>query len=125
MNGIRVLLIDDEPSITEMLRLFMEYQGAIVTDFQSAEEGIAYLETHARDVDVIVTDFSMPGYITGGDIFALTKSKYTHVVCFIMSGFIDVLPDGIDPFYLIDKPVNFNFIAARINEALNRPLSTN
>lgn len=125
MNGIRVLLIDDEPSITEMLRLFMEHRGAIVTDFQRAEDGIAFLETHASDIDVIVTDFSMSGTITGGDIFALTKSKYSHVVCFIMSGFIDVLPDGIDPFYLIDKPVNFNFIAARINEALNKNTPTN
>jgi len=71
MDKIRVLLVDDEPSFTRMLRLSLERRGFKVL----VENNGAYAHTVAQDFlpDVILLDVIMPD-VDGGDVAAEIRS---------------------------------------------------
>jgi signal transduction histidine kinase/CheY-like chemotaxis protein len=59
LNGVRVLLVDDEPDAREMMASALETCGATVMSAASARDA---LETLARtEVDLLLADIAMPG----------------------------------------------------------------
>jgi CheY-like chemotaxis protein len=88
LTGLRVLVVDDEPDIREVLMVVLEQYGAEVTAVGSAGEAIEVL---ARKVpDVLVSDIGMEdGYTLirkvrdlemelGGQIPALALTAYAR-----------------------------------------------
>jgi DNA-binding response OmpR family regulator len=71
MDKIRVLLIDDEPSFTRMLKINLERRGFAVF----VENNGAYAHTAARDFlpDFILLDVIMPD-VDGGEVAAKIRS---------------------------------------------------
>jgi PAS domain S-box-containing protein len=59
LEGVRVLLVEDERDTRELLKTILEGCGAAVTEAASAAEALAALE-HTRP-DVLVSDIGMPG----------------------------------------------------------------
>jgi CheY-like chemotaxis protein len=59
LAGIRVLLVDDDQDIGEVLQLVLEGQGAIVSVVHSAVEALASLKLSMPNV--LLSDLSMPG----------------------------------------------------------------
>lgn len=59
LDGVKVLLVEDEPDTREMLRTALEGQGAIVTCVGSAADALAEVERAAPDV--VISDIAMPG----------------------------------------------------------------
>lgn len=116
MKGIRVVLIDDEALITDVLKTFMEEKGAEVYEFNNAQDGLAFIkESHAK-IDVVITDFKMPGSLTGADIYRWVTHHYQHIVCYIVTGFIDHRPDGINERDIIQKPIDFDDFLSRVRQ---------
>ncbi len=58
LEGLRVLVVDDEPDALEYLRAVLERSRAEVTSAQSATEALASLESLRPDI--IVSDIGMP-----------------------------------------------------------------
>jgi signal transduction histidine kinase/CheY-like chemotaxis protein len=59
LDGVRVLLVDDEPDAREVMASALESCGATVTSTSSALEA---LETLARtEIDLLLSDIAMPG----------------------------------------------------------------
>lgn len=59
MTGIHVLCIDDEPSLLELTRIFLERSTDISVDTSlSARDGLDKLSE--QRYDVIVADYDMP-----------------------------------------------------------------
>jgi signal transduction histidine kinase/ActR/RegA family two-component response regulator len=59
LAGIRVLIVDDDRDIGEVLQFVLEGQGAVVTVVASATEALAALERSMPDV--LLSDIVMPG----------------------------------------------------------------
>jgi len=59
LNGIRVLIVDDDPDIGEVLQFVLEAQGAIVSVALSAAAALAELTRSMPDV--LLSDLAMPG----------------------------------------------------------------
>ena len=55
---MKILVVDDEPTIVLMCRRVLEAQGHIVQGFTSAPAALAQLETDAADL--LVVDYKMP-----------------------------------------------------------------
>jgi CheY-like chemotaxis protein len=53
----RVLVVDDDRDVLDVVRMFLEYSGFHVT---TAADGIEALQVVARGFDVITTDLDMP-----------------------------------------------------------------
>jgi CheY-like chemotaxis protein len=60
LAGVRVLLVDDNADVVEMMRTLLAGLGADVRGALSAEDGLA--ELVAWRPDVLVTDIAMPGH---------------------------------------------------------------
>jgi CheY-like chemotaxis protein len=60
LDGVRVLIVDDDDGIRFALRLLLEQSGAIVTDAPSAPEALALLRQERPDV--LLSDLTMPTY---------------------------------------------------------------
>ena len=60
LNGIRVLVVDDEPDAREMMGAALEACGATMLSAASAPEALQLLNTDTK-VDLMLSDIAMPG----------------------------------------------------------------
>ena len=93
LDGLRVLVVDDEAGILELLKTILEQYAAQVTAVASAKEAIAALTANPGEYDVLLSDIGMPnedGYAlicqvralsaeTGGQIPAAALTAYVRV----------------------------------------------
>jgi len=85
-----ILLIDDDTSLADTLKLLLEAHNFIVTIAHNGVEGLR--ETMAMDFDVIICDMMMP--TMPGDMFYLAVQKTKSYLC---SRFLFVTGHGDDP----------------------------
>ncbi|HEX8072730.1 MAG TPA: hybrid sensor histidine kinase/response regulator [Pyrinomonadaceae bacterium] len=74
LDGVRVLVVDDQPDARELLALVLGRAGAAVSTAASAAEALALFER--AGVDVLVSDVGMPvedGYALVGRIKAMNR----------------------------------------------------
>jgi DNA-binding response OmpR family regulator len=60
LQGVRVLVVDDDPDACELMRVALELSGAAVSTADSAEDGLRTVKT--TPPDVLVSDIAMPGH---------------------------------------------------------------
>ncbi len=70
-SELKVLIVDDENMILEMLRERLTRIGFVVDVAESAEEGIQ--EIHSIQYDLIFTDIQMPN-MSGNEFFEYVKT---------------------------------------------------
>lgn len=68
-DQLRLLVIDDEPSVARPVRRLLELMGCHVTVAQHGREAIALLTTGAPPFDLILCDLMMPE-LSGPEVFA-------------------------------------------------------
>jgi len=59
LDGIRVLVVDDEPDARELIQRILQNHGATASCVASAEEALRFLA--ASPPDVLISDIGMPG----------------------------------------------------------------
>jgi PAS domain S-box-containing protein len=71
LDGLRILVVDDEPDTRDLLKQGLEYAGATVSLAGSAAEAIAAIE---KDVpDILISDIGMPG-VDGYDLIRQVRN---------------------------------------------------
>jgi PAS domain S-box-containing protein len=100
---IRVLLIDDEPDLLVIVKLFLEQDGDMaVTTAESAQAGLKFLS--GSQFDAIVADYEMPG-MNGIELLKTLRGMDLTIPIIIFTGkgneavVIEALNNGAD-FYL-------------------------
>ncbi|MEP6606609.1 MAG: response regulator [Nitrosospira sp.] len=58
LSGIKILIVDDEPDVLEIIKLILIHYHAKVIAALSAIEGLEHVQNHRPDV--IVSDIGMP-----------------------------------------------------------------
>lgn len=84
-EGVRVLVVDDEATIREVLTDFLTLEGFDVTCVSDGEEALEVLETGER-FDVALLDMKMPG-MSGLEVLAHIGREAPHMVSLMMTGF--------------------------------------
>ena len=56
----RILLVDDEPQITHMVKRLLERSGFQVDDETNSMKALARFQCHPDDYDLVITDMKMP-----------------------------------------------------------------
>ena len=59
-NAATVLIVDDDPRLREVIRVNLEYDGMVVREAATAEEGLRALEG-GEPPDLVMLDVMMPG----------------------------------------------------------------
>ena len=70
---IRILIVDDEPDILLGLRVVLESQGYCVKTFDNPAEAFVHLASEDVHYDLVITDYIMPGNISGLLLARLVK----------------------------------------------------
>jgi PAS domain S-box-containing protein len=56
-----VLLVEDEDSVRRTIKRMLERQGYIVLEAGDGETGLSIASAHPDEIDLVITDFMMPG----------------------------------------------------------------
>ena len=81
-NGIKVLVIDDDKRIRDILRYFLQGEGYTVIE---AADGAAGLELADSTIDLVITDIVMP-VKNGFEVVEELNARYPELDIIVMSG---------------------------------------
>ncbi len=116
----RILAVDDEPNITEFLRIGLSYEGYDVTTVADGREGLRRAQNGS--FDLVILDVMLPGL----DGFEVCKRlRATSDVPILMLTAKDEVPDRVTGLDLgaddyLTKPFSFVELQARIRAILRR-----
>jgi signal transduction histidine kinase/ActR/RegA family two-component response regulator len=128
LNGIRILIVDDDDDAREMLRVVLEESNADVTTASSARDAIDLLS--ALRPHVLVSDIGMPeldGYALIEKIRKRSRESGGNIPAIALTGYVRVeermraLEAGYQMF--VPKPVDVGELATMILNLLGRGVS--
>jgi DNA-binding response OmpR family regulator len=122
---MRVLIIEDDPSMSRLLQKGLEEQNHVVSMANNGREGLELAESYG--FDVIVLDRMMPG-MDGLEV-ARRLRKHHNAIPILMLTARDAIPDivagldaGADDY--LAKPFSFAEFLARLRALGRRPKET-
>ena len=107
MDKPKIIVVDDELEIGEMLTRFLTKKNYEVTSFTRAKEALEYLKTN--EVNLMLTDLAMPE-MSGIELIKATKELKPDLPILVMTGMygselMDELVIGTD---YLTKPVQLD-----------------
>jgi two-component system response regulator CpxR len=115
----RILLVDDDISLTDMIREFLELEGFAV---DAVHDGPACLQSDLETTDLVVLDVMLP-QLSGFEVLKRLRQNSNVPVIMLTARGEDVdrivgLEIGADDY--VPKPVNSRELVARIRAVLRR-----
>src|SRR6185503_15684593 len=77
----KILVVDDDPDISMMLKLMLEYKGYSVIILERAKEVVETIREHS--ISVVIIDMLLSG-VSGTDVCAEIRRNYTTADCPIL-----------------------------------------
>ncbi len=122
LNGRRrLVLIDDEPMILELLQEIFTREGYDVVPFSDAQAAMEYLK--GNSAHAIISDIVMPG-MNGIELLIHVKSNYQHIPVILITGFSgkytpdEIISMGADGYF--KKPFHNRELIATLEAVLMR-----
>lgn len=118
----KVLIVDDERAITELLQDVLSTEPYELLSAGSAEEALELLKR--EPVDVVVSDEMMPG-MSGSEFLSIVRRQYPDTIRMILTGHanlemaIRAINEG-EIYRFFRKPCNVFDLAITIRQALQQ-----
>ena len=120
-----ILLVEDEPSILDIVKKSLEIFGYKVIESLSPEEAIEKVKQAEQKIDLVITDVIMPD-MNGSEMLDLINEIRPGIRHLFMSGYTsDIIAHRgvLDPGrQLIQKPFSNKDLAIKVREILDREL---
>ncbi|MBS3762552.1 MAG: response regulator [Planctomycetes bacterium] len=125
----RILVVDDEPDSIEFVRVVLEEEGYEVVAANSADEGLAAIET--EEPELVILDVQMPGKDGFHAFSEIRRSPdFAELPVIMLTGITDktgikfdgeLMGDymGSEPEDFLDKPVDPVKLVASVKTALS------
>lgn len=118
----RILIIEDEPKIAELIALYLRKEGIETVHASSGEEGLALLGPAAPDL--VILDINLPG-LDGFEVLHEIRRQGTLPVIIVSARQEDgdmIMGFGIGADDYVSKPFSPKVLAARVRAHLKRRL---
>jgi len=118
-TGLKILVVDDEPSVRESFQMLLTHLGHVVT---TAGAGITALELAARHpYDLVMTDYYMPD-MRGDELARHLKQRYPGLPILMVTAYAEVVQ--ADGLYggLVKAVLNKPFDIPQLNAAMVKAL---
>ena len=117
----RLLVVDDEPTICDALRVALSSDGYTVQAVENAMQAIAELER--QEVDLVLADLSLPR-VSGLELLDRVKKSWPGVEVIVITGqgsiatAVDAIKRGA--YHYVTKPFTADEILHLVGQALER-----
>lgn len=82
----RLLLIDDEPTLLQLLRRSWNVRATAWTSRETAENALSAFERDPRRYDVVITDLTLPG-MNGAELLERMRASVPRFPLSFLSGY--------------------------------------
>ncbi len=119
-ESYRLLVVDDDPEILEILQDMLRLKGHRVTATDSGPEALHLIKS--EDFDLVLTDLGMPA-LSGWDIAKSVKAKDPHIPVILVTGSGDRYEEddptasGVDR--ILSKPFNWEKLLETVADLIN------
>ena len=117
----RILVVDDEPLLVELMERCLEILGYEVKGFVDSREAISWFTGNADQIDLVITDMTMP-HLTGDELAVKMLAQRPDIRIILCTGYSDIMDAnkakrmGIRKF--LNKPVDNRVLAQSVREVL-------
>ncbi|HKL81389.1 MAG TPA: response regulator, partial [Desulfobacter sp.] len=117
-----ILLVDDEPSITQLIQLMLERLGYTVTARVSSIEALEAFKENPEKFDMVISDMSMPN-MTGDQLANEIRQIRPEIPIIICTGFSERInkenAEALGANGLLMKPIVKSEMAKMIRKMLD------
>ncbi|MFA5181131.1 MAG: response regulator [Syntrophales bacterium] len=118
-----VLIVDDEIDQLQTLRRGLKAKGYGVVVALSVDEALAAISRYGDTIDVVLSDYTMPGK-NGADLFRALRGRKSNHPFVLITGYADIIPGGSSVWEQYDgfikKPCTMEQIISGIEGAVRR-----
>ena len=122
----RILVVDDEKVIVELIRKILESLGYRVTACCDSLLALEQMEAHPADFDLMVSDMTMP-HLNGAELAQRVLAIRPDLPIILCTGFSEIINEekavALGIRRLIMKPVLRDDLAKVLRQVLDRPVS--
>lgn len=122
-DKVRVLVVDDETHVREVLIEALEAEGCEVVSAQSGEIALALYDQYEGKFDAVFTDIGMPE-MSGWELVTEIREKSKTMPIAIISGWADAISvqtrNVVKADWVVAKPFDINKISSIAQEISNR-----
>jgi signal transduction histidine kinase/CheY-like chemotaxis protein len=117
LRGLRVLLVEDDPNLNELVGQMLAEQGSEVLAAATAAEGLSLFENNP--VDAVLSDMVMPGEMGGLDLARRLRAMRDDFPVVLMTGYSAAAgPAAAEGFVVLRKPFTMVALANTLAESL-------
>jgi CheY-like chemotaxis protein len=124
--GIKILVVDDEPEIRQMIVDFLrDVEGYTVSDAESGQEALDVLAK--EPFDLVLSDINMPG-MKGFDLLKLVRERYPQIkrvliTAYNVEDYLELaLKYDIGNIFVKTAPFNFSELSVIIKNLLTNTI---
>jgi signal transduction histidine kinase/ActR/RegA family two-component response regulator len=112
-DKVRVLVVDDEEFVRDVLTEALETEGCEVLSASSGDIALSLFDQHQGKIDAVFTDIGMPD-MSGWELVTEIRSRSKTVPLAIISGWADAISvetrNSVNANWVIAKPFDINKI---------------
>jgi CheY-like chemotaxis protein len=117
----RILVVDDEPAVAQVIELMLRFEGHEVQMVTSGKDALSALEYHA--FNAIVLDYAMPD-MNGDELAYLIKQSRPKQIIIMLSALADTLRNSEQKIRAVDAFVSKPFLLEDLRAVLANLLTT-
>ncbi|MEO8051897.1 MAG: response regulator [Acidobacteriota bacterium] len=115
MGFPRLLLVEDDPALADLLKRYLERLGYQVDACAHPDAALALLDAHPEDYALLITDLSLPA-MSGDELMTRSRLRAPHLRAIIASGYpYEPRVAGVE---FLQKPFLPNLLAQAVERAL-------
>jgi signal transduction histidine kinase/ActR/RegA family two-component response regulator/predicted negative regulator of RcsB-dependent stress response len=126
-DKVRVLVVDDETHVRDVLIEALEADGCEVVSAQSGEIALALYDQYQGKFDAVFTDIGMPE-MSGWELVTEIRGRSKTMPIAIISGWADAISvqtrNAVKADWVVAKPFDINKISSIAQEILQRKMAT-
>ena len=115
MASLRLLLVEDERALADLLKRYLERLGYQVDACTHPDEALALLDTHPDDYALLITDLSLPS-MSGDELLTRSRLRAPQLRAIIASGY--PYEPRAPHVEFLQKPFLPNLLAQAVERAL-------
>ena len=113
----RILVVDDEPFVSDAVKMMLTFDGHQVVTANSGQEALALFEK--EKYDLVITDYAMP-VMKGDELAMIIKARNPEQPIVLITAYAEMLKASHHPLSGVDFIISKPFLLDNLREAINK-----